>query len=223
MAFCRECGEKLEKGAKFCPKCGAAIESAPVFASAEPAPLYQAEKPKKKRKPLLRRWWFWVLAVIMAANLVGRIGLKRAEKLAPGPTAPVSTLAPKATEKPTPAPTAAPTQEPAADTVPESAQAPEPEPTAVAAESEIRPEFKVFLDSYEAFMDEYAAFMKKYKDADAASTVSMMGDYYDILKRYAEFAEKIDALDEREMTNAELAYYIEVTSRVSQKLLTAAG
>ncbi len=33
----------------------------------------------------------------------------------------------------------------------------------------------------------------------------------------------MDAFDESELTNAELAYYIEVTSRVSKKLLTVAG
>ena len=40
---------------------------------------------------------------------------------------------------------------------------------------------------------------------------------------YAEFSEKIDAMDESELTTAETAYYLEVTSRVSQKLLLAAG
>lgn len=38
-----------------------------------------------------------------------------------------------------------------------------------------------------------------------------------------EFAERIDTIDESELTNAELAYYIEVTSRVSQRLLQFAG
>ena len=51
----------------------------------------------------------------------------------------------------------------------------------------------------------------------------MMGDYYRILTRYTEFAEKIDAFDKSELTNAELAYYLEVTNRVSQKLLRVAG
>ena len=86
-----------------------------------------------------------------------------------------------------------------------------------------RPELKAFLDSYEAFMDEYAAFMQKYQSTDASGSIAMMGEYYSILARYAEFAEKVEALDEGEMTDAELAYYLEVMSRVSQKLLTAAG
>ena len=72
-------------------------------------------------------------------------------------------------------------------------------------------------------MDEYVDFMQKYKNADATSMASMMGDYYRILARYTEFAEKIDAFNESELTNAELAYYLEVTSRVSQKLLSVAG
>ena len=66
-------------------------------------------------------------------------------------------------------------------------------------------------------------FMQKYMNADPASMVSMLGDYYSILARYTEFAEKIDAFDESELTNAELAYYLEVTNRVSQKLLRVAG
>ena len=51
----------------------------------------------------------------------------------------------------------------------------------------------------------------------------MMGDYCSILAVYTEFAEKMDAFDESELTGAELAYYTQVTSRVSQKLLTVAG
>ena len=36
-------------------------------------------------------------------------------------------------------------------------------------------------------------------------------------------AEKIAALDQNELTKAELAYYLEVTGRVNQKLLSVAG
>lgn len=41
--------------------------------------------------------------------------------------------------------------------------------------------------------------------------------------RYTEFAEKFDAFDESELTNAELAYLLELSNRVSQKLLSVAG
>ena len=98
-----------------------------------------------------------------------------------------------------------------------------PEPQTAAVENEIRPDVKEFLDAYEACMDEYVDFMQKYMNADPTSMVSMMGDYYSILARYTEFAEKIDAFDESELTNAELAYYLDVTNRVSQKLLSVAG
>lgn len=53
--------------------------------------------------------------------------------------------------------------------------------------------------------------------------VALMGDYSDMLLRYSEYMEKIDALGDSELNDAELAYYIEVTSRVSQKLLNSMG
>ncbi|MCC8195535.1 MAG: hypothetical protein LIO49_01795 [Ruminococcus sp.] len=81
----------------------------------------------------------------------------------------------------------------------------------------IRPEVKEALDSYEEFMDEYIEFMEKYEEE--GNPISMLTDYLDYISKYAETMEKLDALDDIEMTNAELAYYIEVTSRVSQKLL----
>ena len=111
-----------------------------------------------------------------------------------------------------PAITAAQTEEPVAEPG-----------TSTFAETDIRPEVKEFLDAYEAYMDEYIAFVEKYMAADSEDMVAMMGDYYSILARYTEFAEKIEAMDESELTNAEMAYYIEVTSRVSQKLLNVAG
>ena len=214
MAFCRQCGAPLQEGTKFCSECGAPAEGAPVR-MAEPQIEYPAEKPKKKRKSIFKRWWFWVLAVIVIAGIAGRSGAKTLTKPSARQTAPVTTPAPRVTARPAVSPTAEPEAEPTEEST--------PEPQTAVAEKKIRPEVKEFLDAYEACMDEYVDFMQKYMNADPTSMVSMMGDYYSILARYTEFAEKIDAFDESELTDAELAYYLEVTNRVSQKLLSVAG
>ncbi len=75
------------------------------------------------------------------------------------------------------------------------------------------------LDSYEAFMDEYIAFMQRYTSEDTENAASMLSDYYKLLTRYDEFVEKLDALEEDDLTTEEWLYYFEVVNRVNQKLL----
>ena len=154
----------------------------------------------KRKKPIYKRWWFWGLVVIVLMLLGSQLG---AHPAARQEAAAIVTPAPRETSAPTPE--AAPTPAPVAD------------------ENAIRPEVKEFLDSYEAFIDEYAAFMERYANSDSDNLAAMMGDYASFMSRYADFAEKLDAMDESELTNAELAYYMEVTSRASQRLLLAAG
>lgn len=86
----------------------------------------------------------------------------------------------------------------------------------------IRPEFKEAMDSYEAFFDEYIAFMKEYANAGPENVLDMMGDYTEYLKQYAETMEKMEALDNGELSTAEALYYAEVTGRISKKLLEVA-
>ena len=83
----------------------------------------------------------------------------------------------------------------------------------------VTPEFKATMDSYEAFIDKYVEFMKNYDTMDT----SQMLQYLSILSEYTDFAQKIDAIDEDSLSDADYAYYLEVTTRVSQKLLSAAG
>ncbi len=93
-----------------------------------------------------------------------------------------------------------------------------PAKTSVApAKGGISPEVKEFLDSYEAFMDEYCDFMTHLDMSDATSLVR----YFEFLGKYADFAEKADAISESDLNDAEMAYYLEVMGRVSAKLLRA--
>lgn len=110
--------------------------------------------------------------------------------------------------------------------VEESAQEEESIPEDVTSESEgnkesvngVDPELKAFLDSYEEFMDEYVDFMKKYM-ADPGNAISMLSEYSDIMSKYEEFAEAVDAYDSKEMSTEDAKYYLEVINRCNQKLL----
>ncbi len=108
----------------------------------------------------------------------------------------------------------APTPEPVLDTAAQTAQ------EAPAAANGVSADFKATMDSYEQFFDEYIAFMKKYEDG--GSPAGMLGDYLKYMAKYAETMTKFEAVDEDELSTADAAYYVEVQSRVTQKLLTAA-
>ena len=88
----------------------------------------------------------------------------------------------------------------------------------------VDPDLKAFLDSYEEFVDEYVAFMKKYSE-NPDNMIAMLGDYSQFMQKYADFAEQIEAYDEKteDMSTADYKYYIEVTTRCAQKMLEAAG
>lgn len=122
-------------------------------------------------------------------------------------TMPVTTTATVATTVPAPEAT------PAATTT--------PAPQSSSDKSEgIRPEFKEALDSYEKFFDKYCAFMKKYKESP--NDLTLLGEYTDYLTQYTETMEKMSALDDGEMNDEELKYYIKVTNRINEKLIDAA-
>ena len=168
----------------------------------------------KNGKSILKKWWFWVIVIVVIAGVFRRGGLQTTE------TSPSTRQTAPAAQGASSAPAASESAAAAPAETPAKSEAKE---TKTLKETDIRPEVKEYLDAYEACINEYVDFMKKYEKADSGSALSMMGDYYRILTRYTEFAEKIDAFDESELTNAELAYYLGVTNRVSQKLLRVAG
>ncbi len=81
----------------------------------------------------------------------------------------------------------------------------------------VDPDLKAFLDEYEKVMDEYCKFMKKYNNS--SDQASMMMDYLNYLDKYSEMVEKLNEWDQNEMSDADLKYYLDVTNRVSKKLI----
>lgn len=86
---------------------------------------------------------------------------------------------------------------------------------------EVDPEFKAALDQYEAFIDDYCDFLEAYLKADTDTQLSMMEDYAAWMSQYAEVMDAVRTLDacQDEMTPAQLSYYVEVTARVSQRMI----
>lgn len=86
---------------------------------------------------------------------------------------------------------------------------------------EVDPEFKSALDQYEAFIDGYCDFLEAYLKANTDTQLSMMEDYAAWTSQYAEVMDAVRTLDacQDEMTPAQLNYYVEVTARVSQRMI----
>ncbi len=98
---------------------------------------------------------------------------------------------------------------------------------ASADSGEVTPEFKELMDGYETFMNGYCDFMQNYSatasSGDAAALASMLGDYSTLMQQEVEWLDKIDDVDQSTLSAADLNYYIEVTTRVSQRLIEMSG
>lgn len=85
----------------------------------------------------------------------------------------------------------------------------------------MRPEFKEAMDDYEAFYDEYCEFMKEYKENP--SDLKLIAQYGKLMIKLAEMDESFAKWNEEDLNNTELKYYIEVNSRIAQKLIDVAA
>ena len=83
--------------------------------------------------------------------------------------------------------------------------------------SGIDPDFKAAMDSYEEFMDEYVAFMKKYNANP--NDMTLLTDYLDYLDEYADMVKEFNKWEDEDLNDEEFNYYLEVQTRVTQKLL----
>lgn len=85
---------------------------------------------------------------------------------------------------------------------------------------QVNADLKAFLDEYEDFMEEYVEFMVKYQNSTDVS--AMLSDYSEIMEKYADYTKAIQQYNQEEMLPADAAYLLEITTRVSQKLLEIA-
>lgn len=111
--FCSKCGTKLNESAKFCGNCGTAVVAeteaklpveenvSPTIAekindefpvrtddnidtNANVTPIGKAKKIKVK-KPIYKKWWAWVVAVIIFFIIIGNLGNSDDKELADPP------------------------------------------------------------------------------------------------------------------------------------------
>lgn len=197
VRVCKNCGNPLSVNAVICPACGAKI-----------------------KKPVYKRWWFWLIIAVIVIGLVsGGSGGSKQEEQSPSTVVeenvPAEESSPVETEEPS-------AEEGESETSVETET--EEEPSAVEPDVDaegVGAEFKAAMDSYEAFFDEYVAFMKKYEESNG-SDLSLLTDYASYMSKYADMMADLEAWNSEDMSTEEAAYYIEVQSRITQKLLEVA-
>ena len=75
------------------------------------------------------------------------------------------------------------------------------------------------MDSYEDFFDAYIAYMKDYeKKPDDVSALLKMTGY---LQQYAESMEQLEKIRDEDLSDADMAYYLKVMTRIEIKLANA--
>ena len=84
-------------------------------------------------------------------------------------------------------------------------------------ESNIDPEFKELVDSYEAHMDIYFEFMKTYDENDK----SQEDEFWEVLDGYTTIDKALKEWEKKGLNADEQAYYEEALDRVGEKQLEA--
>lgn len=81
----------------------------------------------------------------------------------------------------------------------------------------IRPEFKAAMDAYESFYDEYCEFLTKYQTNPTDFTLLLK--YTELMAEAAKMDEAFAEWEDADMSQEEMKYYLEVTTRVQQKMI----
>lgn len=72
--YCYKCGAVIDDNARVCPKCGCP-QSRYSEGSADSAPCYDVRYKTggNGKRPIYKKWWFWVLVLVIAANVITEI------------------------------------------------------------------------------------------------------------------------------------------------------
>ena len=234
MAYCSNCGKEIEDGVRYCPECGAVV-------TRQVNTELQEKSQKKSSRPgpfpgimalILGFFSFGMqsrgtaVCMSLAALIIGIYSLVKRVKLRGFAIvaivfAVVNLMAGSGTSTISQAPrtqASSETKGSGSGTGAGMKKAPAAETKAAEKPNQgVDPELKDFLDSYEAFVDEYVVFMQQYSKNPA--DLSLLARYTDIMQKYSDFAVKVEKYDTKEMSTEDAAYYIEVTSRCSQKML----
>lgn len=232
--LCPACGARLPadpaRPAAFCPACGSPVSprrarlapaAQPAFSGRSGAASggYYEEKPRKKKRVFLR---FMLTCAVLF--LVGRTVLPILNVLLEDHRRAGAGRSPSAaavTASPRPAAASRPAAAPSPNIAPLPTAATKPAETPRASLSGVTPEFREAMDSYEAFFDEYIAFMQGMGEEDDG--LAFLLRYAEMLSRYEEAIEAMDAIDEDSLSAADELYYLEVLSRISAKLLAVSA
>lgn len=91
--------------------------------------------------------------------------------------------------------------------------------TETSSSEEVSADFKQTMDEYEAFFNEYLDFMDTYNSS--TDPTALMDDYQSIMTQYTETMDALNSIDTSSLSTADLNYYTEVSTRISQKLVEA--
>lgn len=117
-----------------------------------------------------------------------------------------------------------PATEPATEPETEPTTAPKEEPTTKPNDNLIdglRPEFKKAMDSYEAFFKKYCNFIKDVQQNPSDLTLLM--EYASMMDQYSKTMEEMESWEDKDLNDAEMAYYVAVTARITKMLADVAN
>lgn len=126
-----------------------------------------------------------------------------------------STPEPSESATPSTSPETSATTTPSA--TPSATPSPTPSSSTSTSKSGMSSDFKKAMDSYEAFIDEYVSFMKKY--AANPTDTALLSKYSSMMNKLSEQEAAFAKWNSSSLTAEEAAYYVQVQTRVSKKLL----